>query len=192
MEPLEDLDDARLVRMTLSGRVETFGVLYDRHFETIHRYLLRRVAGRVQDAEDLAQQVFTQALERLEGYRAEAPFRAWLFGIARHAFLDWTARHVAVDLADETVTADGPPIDEAVAHRQDRASLVSRLAECMARLPAEKRRLIELIAIEGRNQKDVARILGISHDACRARYTRVRQEIIESIGMQLDPGGRSA
>lgn len=65
-----------------------FGSLYSRYVTRIYRFVRLRVA-REQDALDLTQQIFLQALDGLPRYRpTNAPFSAWLFRIARNAVSD--------------------------------------------------------------------------------------------------------
>ena len=76
-------DDAALVQ---SVRVDpaAFAPLYERYRDRVYWYLQTRTAS-ADDAADLLQQVFLQALDRIDQYKPkQGPFVAWLFGIARH------------------------------------------------------------------------------------------------------------
>ena len=84
-EPIETKggsSDADVIARSLSVP-DAFGVLFDRHFDAVHRYLARRV-GR-ERADDLASQTFVVAFERRGSFRPNAlAARPWLFGIATH------------------------------------------------------------------------------------------------------------
>src|SRR5690606_19987857 len=70
-----------------------FGLLYQRYLPRIYRYLRARVATE-DDAADLTQQVFIQALAAISHYQDRGlPFAAWLFRIARNAATDAARRH---------------------------------------------------------------------------------------------------
>src|SRR5690242_4130498 len=60
--------------------------LVDEHAEAVYRYAYR-LTGTVQDAEDLAQQVFLLAQQRLDQLRQSDRARGWLFTILRNLFL---------------------------------------------------------------------------------------------------------
>ena len=80
---LADLPDDELAER---AKIESdaFGVLYDRHVKRIYNYVYYRI-GRSQEAEDLTERVFMQALENLPRYEFRgAPFSAWLFRIAHN------------------------------------------------------------------------------------------------------------
>ncbi|MBI9044101.1 MAG: RNA polymerase sigma factor [Anaerolineaceae bacterium] len=64
-----------------------FGQLYDRHVQSIYRYLLSRLGNR-SEAEDITSQTFLAALEQLNKYQHKGHFPAWLFSIARNKLVD--------------------------------------------------------------------------------------------------------
>src|SRR5438309_483300 len=71
-----------------SGDRVAFAELYDRHVDSVYRYLLYRVRE-PSDAEDLASEVFTRAFANIHRYRWQGKsFLAWLYTIARNAVTD--------------------------------------------------------------------------------------------------------
>ena len=62
--------------------------LIDDHLDAVYRYAYR-LTGSVHDAEDLTQQVFLLAQERLDQLREADRARGWLFTILRNSFLKW-------------------------------------------------------------------------------------------------------
>lgn len=86
-------DDAALVARARAGCLESFATLVARHQVAVVHYaehLLGRLGGRRArcDAEDVAQQTFLQGFRELRSHRAEGPFAAWLFAIARRTCLN--------------------------------------------------------------------------------------------------------
>lgn len=83
-----DLNDIELVTRAQQGDVEAVGILYDRYYTPIFRYLWSHV-GDCPIAEDLAGQTFLQMVRALPYYRwQEVPFRAWLYRIAHNLMVD--------------------------------------------------------------------------------------------------------
>ena len=84
----EDSDERALIA---SARADpaAFGTLYERHVDRIYAYLRTRTRS-PEDAADLTQHAFLQALRSLPRYRARSlPFAAWLFRIARNASINF-------------------------------------------------------------------------------------------------------
>ena len=84
LEHLEDLDTSRLVTRIQAGERDAFAALYTRYFDRVFGYL-RVLLNDGHEAEDAAQQVFLNLLEKLSQYeRRQQPFRAWLFVVVRN------------------------------------------------------------------------------------------------------------
>jgi RNA polymerase sigma-70 factor (ECF subfamily) len=83
-QQLEDEDTARVVAEVQAGDKEAFATLYERYFDRVYGYM-RLAFKDMHEAEDAAQQVFTQVLEKIGSYqRRRQPFRSWLFVVARN------------------------------------------------------------------------------------------------------------
>src|SRR5882672_5587364 len=84
--------DAELVRGAAAGDREAWAVLYARHAPVVHGVLLCRV--KKQDADDLTQDVFVQAMRRLGDVRDGDSVGAWLAAIARNMSVSAARRAV--------------------------------------------------------------------------------------------------
>src|ERR1051326_6610003 len=80
-------DEAALI-VAAQANPADFDMLYQRYLGPVYRYM-RAQTSSADEAADLTQQVFLQALKALPRYRSRgAPFAAWLFQIARHVATD--------------------------------------------------------------------------------------------------------
>src|SRR5580704_11941705 len=79
--------DAALVRTAQEGNRAAFGALYERYKPMVHGILLAHVPNA--EAEDLMQNVFMQAMQRLAGLREAEAFGGWLAAIARNLASDF-------------------------------------------------------------------------------------------------------
>ena len=72
----------------LAAKQAEVAALYETHFERVARYIAVRI-GSVDEAEDLASEVFVRALRSLDSYKdTGAPMEAWIFKIAHNIFVD--------------------------------------------------------------------------------------------------------
>jgi len=71
-----------LVEKVRSGDRSAFDRLYEQYFHRVYGFASRRVRDS-HDTEEIVQEIFTTAFTAIHGFRGEAPFGAWLFGLAR-------------------------------------------------------------------------------------------------------------
>src|SRR5580765_7095883 len=114
---LEDAEERLLVEAAQNDPAK-FADLYDKHFERVYAFIVRRVRDRDR-AEDLTSEVFHKALAKLKTYEWRgAPFAAWLFRIAANTLSDYFKRAArARDHAEESRDASGEPEQEALEAR---------------------------------------------------------------------------
>jgi RNA polymerase sigma-70 factor (ECF subfamily) len=188
VRPLADLPDDEL-----AGRAKTesdaFGVLYDRHVKRIYNYVYYRI-GRSQEAEDLTERVFMQALESLPRYEFRgAPFSAWLFRIAHNLVANWhrdTGRHptTTVDEVSHWEDRRADPPGEALGSEERR-----ELRDAIGRLPAERQQLLVMKFVEERSNNAIAQEMRRSEGAVKALLHRtlvaLRQDLTRD---EVKPG----
>ncbi len=155
------LRQATLVRAARSGDRVAFGALYQEYGSLVHGVLLAHVP--YQDAEDLMQDVFIKALERLPELREPAAFRAWLLAIARRAATDHQRSRKPVEEPAPTLAAgkNSQPDGEAFAV----LATIQRLPECY-------RETLVLRLVEGMTGPEIAVRTGLTADSVRVNLCR--------------------
>lgn len=164
--------DGDLVRASLADP-RAFGTLFDRYWDAIFGFCFLRV-GDWHEAEDVASEVFVNALDSLNRFKSDEPnytFRAWLFGIARNLVGTSHRQHqrhgtAPIELAAELPDRSEPP-DQLVliAERQE------RLLQLLDDLPSDQRELLEL-RLSGLSAAEIGRVLGRSEVAVRKAQSR--------------------
>ena len=160
-----------------------FGIVFDRHFRSVHRFLERQVGATA--AEDLAAETFTVAFAQRQTFDARrGDVRPWLFGIAINLLRNHRRAEVARrDLGVRQATRERQAIDEDPVH--DRAVVtgeVTRVANALARIDDDSRALLLLVASTDFNIEQVAESLHISQAATRTRLWRARQQLRAELG----------
>ena len=98
-DDLDDLIAADLVVRYQAGDMGAFVLLYDRYQERVRRVAIARL-GNEHDAADVCQQVFSQVLHVIRGYRPDGrSFRRWISTVARNAAEDHWRRAQRADAA---------------------------------------------------------------------------------------------
>ncbi|HIP71015.1 MAG TPA: sigma-70 family RNA polymerase sigma factor [Anaerolineae bacterium] len=168
------------------GDKNAFGDLYERYLDQIYRYIYYRV-NNLHDAEDLTEQVFLKAWEKLPQYRGEVPFRAWIYRIAHNAVIDhYRTRKELAELPDELPLTDETSNVESHLLSQERAA---SLAAIIARLSPLHQHVLTLRFINGLSMKETAQVLGrnvgairvLQHRALKAAQTLLTAEEITHV-----------
>lgn len=152
---------------------DTFSSIYEQHLPAIYSYLLSRCRSRA-DAEDLSQQVFTQALAALPRYRTQdIPITTWLFRIARNLLIDVGRRQRPTISWDQIGESQHPIAGDNVEAAVVRQEAISRLGLVLSELDPEKRDLLALRFAGGLTVPEIAGVLKRSEPAVRSELRRI-------------------
>jgi len=189
--------DAALMLRVKHGDLQAFEELVQKYQHPIVN-LAYRMFRDLDEAEDLAQNVFIRVFQSAGRYEASAKFSTWIFTIARHLCLNEIrrrGRHPAQSLEasqseDEEQAprqyADGktftPP--QAFLHRE----LEQKIQEALAALPEKQRLAIALCREDELSYEDIARVLGCSLPATKSLIHRGRETLKEKLKPYLQSG----
>uniref|UniRef100_A0A832MKH3 Sigma-70 family RNA polymerase sigma factor n=1 Tax=Eiseniibacteriota bacterium TaxID=2212470 RepID=A0A832MKH3_UNCEI len=164
-------EEAALVRAAQAGDRAAFGRLYERYARVVHGLLLARV--RAASAEDLVQDVFVQALQRLADLRDPQAFPGWLAAIARRRALDHHRRERPLDElpGDMPATPDG-------------AEEAARVLSLLRTLPAAYRETLVLRLVEGLSGPEIAERTGLTEGSVRVNLHRGVRLLRERLGVE--------
>ena len=87
--------DRAIAKKLLSGDESAFREVFDSYFPRLYRFALVRVDGNAAEAQEMVQQTFCKAFERLETYRGEASLYGWMCQICRNTITDHGASPAA-------------------------------------------------------------------------------------------------
>ena len=182
--------------MTISGEVDlsqlstdsggdarvTVGVLYEKYYSRIVRYIFVRTGDR-HEAENLGGDVFLKALKSYGSYRGHGEqIRGWLFRIAHNLVVDYLrkkSRQSHISLNDMEVP-DRSSIEVAVETKMD----VERLTRALTQLTPAQRDVIGLRYFAGLSSDEAGKVLGKSSGAVR----EMQRAAVESLRKQMYAG----
>ena len=165
-------DDARGesdVALAAAGDRRAFERLYRAHVNRVFSVCARMVADR-QRAEELTQDVFVRAWEKLSLFRGESAFGTWLHRLAVNVVLNARksdGRRRA--RFEEEEGDDGFPAAVPLAPGD-----LLDLEAAIATLPPGARRVFVLHDVEGYKHEEIAEMLGVTAGACKAQLHRAR------------------
>jgi RNA polymerase sigma-70 factor, ECF subfamily len=181
------------VRRARAGDGDAFGQLVRGHLPAAHAVALA-VLGSADDADDVCQDGFVTALERLDTCRPEEKFRPWLLTIVRNRALDLRRRRQVRAAAplDETGGAAPPSIAPSPLRVAERADARDHLAAALATLTDVRRDVLLLHDLEGWTHPEIAELLGIAAGTVRAHLFWARRDLRARLSQELrgDPDAR--
>jgi len=181
-EAAADADDAAVIQLS-RHEPEYFTELFRRHAPYIQRYVVRRLG---QDAaDDIVAETFLLAFRQRDSYdQARSDARPWLYGIATN--LIGHHRRAEIRLYRALARTGADPVTESFTDRIDdrvSASTASRrLATALARLSAELRDTLLLVAWGDLSYEETATALGVPVGTVRSRISRARSALRRSLG----------
>jgi RNA polymerase sigma-70 factor (ECF subfamily) len=162
--------DENLARRAM-GDETAFVTLYRRHVGRVHSYASWKVG--TEDAEDVTAEVFMRAIEGIAGFRGDASFKTWLFGIARRIIAQHFRAQNKMSFDEVLDIPDELDIEE-IHLSNERAELVQSL---VSRLREPYRDAIELRYWAGMDTREIAVVLGKKVGAIRVTLHRAIREL---------------
>ena len=176
---LRDRTDGELVREALEGGTEAFGVLVTRYMRAGYLVALS-VTGNPEDAEDVSQEAFLVALEKLEGCRNPDRFGGWYLTIVRNRAKNLLRRERlrrGEELTPEISPGSGGPAED-----YRRLELKERLERGLEGLSEIRRQVLLLHDLEGWKHREIAERLGIPDGTVRSHLHFARKHMKDRLG----------
>jgi len=165
--------DAEAVDATLAatGDASAFERLYRGHCVRIHN-LARRMLG-PDEADEITQDVFVRAWEKLGSFRGEAAFGTWLHRVAINVIL---GRRQKLGLARGRFVDSDEPL-ERMAGGKSHGEFYVDFDAAVSRLPAGAREVFVLHDVEGYKHHEIAALLGVTTGTSKAQLHRARRTL---------------
>jgi RNA polymerase sigma-70 factor (ECF subfamily) len=178
--------DEELIRATAAGRGDAFDEVLARHGRAAFVFINRLLAGR-HEAEDLLQETFMRVVQHASEFRAGAPFKPWLYTIARNVAYNALKRagrrdglEVKTDLSDwEPPARDNGELDPSIRLEQDEQK--RRLLAALERLPQAHREILVLTVFENFSYEEAAEITGDPVGTLRSRVFHALKKLREML-----------
>jgi RNA polymerase sigma-70 factor (ECF subfamily) len=151
--------------------------IYQLYYKAMYNTCLRLV-GNETEAEDLMQESFFKAFDKIGSYRNEVSFGAWLKRIVVNSSLDFLKKKKlnlipidrAYDLSDDDSVGD-----------QIFPESVEQIKRAIALLPQGYKVIVNLVMVEGYSHDEVAVMLGITASTSRSQLARAKRKLMEML-----------
>ena len=182
---MERENDVQLIQDTLSGDEAAFSTLVQKYQRNVHAIVWRKT-GDFHYAEEITQDTFLQAYEKLSTLRNPKQFAGWLYVIANRRCINWLRRQKPTTRSlDETSVKEIDKLTyeryileqretDASEHRYD---IVKKLLE---KLPESERTVVTLYYLGEMTIREISKFLGVSNNTIRSRLRRGRERLREN------------
>ncbi|MDE0635623.1 MAG: sigma-70 family RNA polymerase sigma factor [Candidatus Poribacteria bacterium] len=177
-------DDVELIHNILSGDETAFNALVEKYQKSIHAIAWQRV-GDFHVAEEITQDVFLQAYNKLSTLKAPNKFARWLYVITKRRCANWLQRGKPILQsleATDRATLEKSAFANYVAEQREKAAtehrreIVNRLLD---KLPERERTVVTLYYLGEMTSEAISKFLGVSVNTIKSRLRRARQRLRE-------------
>lgn len=181
--------DLLLVREYLNGDAHAFETLFKKYQTPMFNMVSRMVGG--EDAYDLTQDIFCNALRALHNFRGESKFSTWLYSIAKNVCLNRIRRNpYAHEESIDGMVEQNPSVElsdsvdvESIVETHELQEHVRRILDTMS---SEQRLLIVLRDFEQLSYEEIAQVTGASLANVKSRLHRARMAFKDRFTPYLD------
>ena len=153
--------------------------LYQLYSKAMFNVCYRMMNNR-EEAEDMLQDAFTQAFMKLDSFRYESTFGAWLKRIVVNTCINAiNKKKVELTLCEEIYQYDQPEEEEEMIEYD-----VKGVMAAMEKLPEGGRMVFSLYLLEGYDHTEIAQILNITESTSKSQFLRAKRRIAEIITEQ--------
>ena len=185
-------EDAALLKRCRNGDMQAFGALVAKYQDRVFN-LIFRMCGNRTDAEELAQEAFLKALEKINQFRGQSGFYTWLFRIAANLTISHRRRQSRVRFRSLTPAEQpgdnpgrsaaeiipGPDPGPQAAVMTTETNL--RVTEALESLEEDLRLIILLRELEEMDYAGIAGLLGVRLGTVKSRLHRARSALKEKL-----------
>ena len=173
------LHDAELIQRTLSGDESAFGFLVDKYKGSVHALAYRKL-GDFHTAEEITQDTFLKAYQKLSTLKDPVRFPGWLYVIAARCCISWLRQN---RLQTESFDSLKREMNTQSWAKYADARLHEEVHNALESLPESERTVLTLYYMAGMTCEEIGRFIGTSCGAIRDRLYRARIRLKEELTM---------
>jgi len=166
----------QLVEACKAGSRKAYNELYNSYAKAMYN-ICYRMMNNAEEAQDMLQESFVDAFRRLESFRFESTFGAWLKKIVINKCINALEKRKII-WADEEIPDDYAAGNESIDEEELHLS-VEKVKKAMNCLPEGARIVFSLYLLEGYDHTEISEILNISESTSKTQFMRARQLVKE-------------
>jgi RNA polymerase sigma-70 factor (ECF subfamily) len=154
--------------------------IYKLYYKAMYNTSLR-IVNDTMEAEDIMQESFLSAFEKIDTYSGTVSFGAWLKKIVINRSLDALSRRKAIFEDIDSHVGIRDESTEDILRKEEVDVRVEEVKEAINNLPDGYRIILSLYLLEGYDHDEIAEILSISSSTSRSQLSRAKQKLISEL-----------
>jgi RNA polymerase sigma factor (sigma-70 family) len=154
--------------------------IYKLYYKAMYNTSLRIVSDTM-EAEDIMQESFLSAFEKIDTYSGTVSFGAWLKKIVINRSLDALSRRKAIFEDIETHIGIKDSSGEDKDQKEEIDVMVEEVKQAIEKLPDGYRIILSLYLLEGYDHDEIAEILSITSSTSRSQLSRAKQKLVSEL-----------
>jgi RNA polymerase sigma-70 factor (ECF subfamily) len=154
-----------------------FKEVYQSNYSKVYRLCLGYATGDEMMAKDLSQEVFIKVWENLTSFRNDSAISTWIYRITVNTCLFYLRNKKKMPLSSLLNTIEDTSDENQYKIKEQN---INSLYLCIDKLTKDNKCLI-LLELEGIPQKEIAEIMGLSHETIRVRIHRIKNQLTKCV-----------
>ena len=175
---------AKVVDRCIKGDQKAYYEIYKLYSKAMFN-ICYRIVGNQEEAEDVLQEAFVAAFQKIKSYQGKASFGAWLKKIVVNKAISYLRKKQIemVELDDRFELKSDEHVDDI-----DLVMKVESIRSAIQKLPNGFRVVFSLYLLEGYDHKEISEILGISESTSKSQYNRAKKKLREILKEEVQYG----
>lgn len=169
-------EETDIIKEILNGDSIKYEYFLQRYGQQIF-VLVSNIVSCQEDAEEITQDIFLKAFQRLHTFKAESSFSTWLYRIATNSAISAARKRRSTIHWDDFQLANMPDeqVDELLDNQSEQQ--LKALSDAIEKLNADERAIITLFYTEDKPLSEIADIMGITTDNAKVKLHRIRKKL---------------
>jgi len=168
-----DVDNI-LMEELREGKLESLEAIFEKYHTRLYNYFLKLTNDK-ELSEDLVQEVFVRLLKYRTSFKKKEYFSAWIFKVARHAFIDQLRKkgeNSSFQFYNQSLAAVSSHVEPSPHQLIEKAEETSLLNQALSMLPLQKKEVLVLSRFQHFKCREIAEILGLKQETVKVLIHR--------------------
>ena len=175
---MDQKKEKELIKRIRDGEPQAFSILVGQYQQPVYSLILQIVSSH-EDAEELTQDAFVKAFNKLGSFRGDSGIFTWLYRIAYNTAISATRKRKTVfyDFDDKSLNNIPDEVVDEMLNREEDEKLLRIMKIAIEKLRPEEKALITLYYLQGRPINEIAKIMKLTTDNIKVKLFRTRRKI---------------